>query len=64
VEVLSTSNSSVTVAEVQQAITQTDNSLTQFVTLLVQEEQKQSDDKKKDDKKKPDIAVVDDKQCK
>ncbi len=63
-EVLSTSNSSVTVAEVQKAITQTDNTLTSFVTLLVQEEKKQDDDKKKDDKKKTDTAVADEKQCK
>lgn len=54
-------------AEIQEVIQQVDNTVTQFVALLIKEEAKQeaqADDKKKKDAAKDKEAAVTDTQCK
>jgi len=52
-------------AEIQEIVQQVDNTVTQFVALLIKEESRQAEekDKKKEEEKKKE-AVITDKQCK
>lgn len=61
VEVL---RSDVSRAEIQNIVNQVDNTVTQFVALLVKEETRQADEaEKKKDKDKDKVVAVTDKQC-
>ena len=51
-------------AEIQEVIQQVDNTVTQFVALLIKEEAKQAEDKRKKDDEKETIAVTSSEQCK